>query len=201
VTGPVGSGKTTLVRALLGLIPVEAGAVRWNGELVGDPGAFLVPPRVAYAGQVPRLFSAPLEENLRLGWTATADQLWEVLRLVQLDAEVAAMPLGMTTVVGPRGSRLSGGQAQRAAVARALVRTPELLVLDDVSSALDTETEDLLWDVLRLRRITCLATGHRRAALERADQVVVLDEGSVIAAGTVAEVRTDLRALDRARGR
>jgi len=199
VTGPVGSGKTTLVRALLGLIPVESGAVRWNGELVADPGALLVPPRVAYAGQVPRLFSAPLEENLRLGWTASEDQLWDVLRLVRLDAEVAAMPLGLATVVGPRGSRLSGGQAQRAAVARALVRIPELLVLDDVSSALDAQTEDLLWEGLRRQGITCLATGHRRAMLERADHVVVLDEGRVVAAGTVAEVRRALPAIDRAR--
>ncbi|TMC12406.1 MAG: ABC transporter ATP-binding protein [Chloroflexi bacterium] len=180
VTGPVGSGKSTLVRAVLGLIPVEAGGVWWNGAPVPDPGSFLVPPRVAYAGQVARLFSATVEENLRLGWPAGEEELWAALRLAQLDEDVAAMPLGLATVVGPRGSRLSGGQLQRAAVARALVRAPELLVLDDVSSALDQRTEERLWRALADAGITCLAASHRPAALDHADHVVVLDGGRVV---------------------
>jgi len=188
VTGPVGSGKSTLVRALLGLVPVEAGGVWWNGSPVGDPATFLVPPRVAYAGQVARLFSATLEENLRLGWRAGEEELWAALRLAQLDEDVAAMPLGLATVVGPRGSRLSGGQLQRASIARALVRAPQLLVLDDVSSALDPRTEDRLWLALADAGITCLAASHRRSALERAGQVVVLDRGRVVAAGRASEV-------------
>jgi ATP-binding cassette subfamily B protein len=179
VTGPVGSGKSTLVRALLGMIPAEAGTVRWNGSPVADPGSFLVPPRVAYAGQVARLFSATLEENLRLGWPAGEDELWAALRLAQLDEDVAAMPLGLATVVGPRGSRLSGGQLQRAAIARALVRNPQLLVLDDVSSALDQRTEELLWRALAEAGVTCLAASHRPAALDHADHVVVLEHGRV----------------------
>jgi ATP-binding cassette, subfamily B, bacterial len=180
VTGPVGSGKTTLVRALLGLIPAEAGSVWWNGARVEDTGAFLVPPRSAYAGQVARLFSATLEENLRLGWPAGEDELWAALRLAQLDEDVAAMPEGLATLVGPRGSRLSGGQLQRAAVARALVRSPQLLVLDDVSSALDQRTEERLWRALADAGITCLAASHRRAALAHADHVVALERGRVV---------------------
>jgi ATP-binding cassette subfamily B protein len=179
VTGPVGSGKSTLVRALLGMIPAEAGTVRWNGSPVADPGSFLVPPRVAYAGQVARLFSASLEENLRLGWPAGEEELWAALRLAQLDEDVAAMPLGLATVVGPRGSRLSGGQLQRAAIARALVRNPRLLVLDDVSSALDQRTEERLWRALAEAGVTCLAASHRPAALDHADHVVVLERGRV----------------------
>jgi ATP-binding cassette, subfamily B, bacterial len=180
VTGPVGSGKTTLVRALLGLIPAEAGSVWWNGAPIADAGSFLVPPRAAYAAQVARLFSATLEENLRLGWPAGEEELWAALRLAQLDEDVAAMPLGLATVVGPRGSRLSGGQLQRAAVARALVRRPRLLVLDDVSSALDQHTEARLWRALADAGITCLAASHRRAALDHADHVVVLKRGRVV---------------------
>ena len=79
VTGAVGAGKTTLVRALLGLLPRDRGSIRWNGQLVDDPGTFLVPPRTAYAAQVPRLWSAPLRENLLLGWDASDVDLERVI--------------------------------------------------------------------------------------------------------------------------
>jgi ATP-binding cassette subfamily B protein len=197
VTGAVGSGKSTLVRALLGLIPIESGMILWNGAPVDDPGGFLVPPRAAYAGQVSRLFSTTLAENLGLGWPAGDDQLWSALGVAQLDAEVAGMRLGLATVVGPRGSRLSGGQSQRAAIARAVVRDADLLVLDDVSSALDLRTEERLWEVLRERRTTCLATGHRRAILERADHVVVLEAGRVAASGPLDRLRRESPELRR----
>jgi ATP-binding cassette subfamily B protein len=185
VTGAVGSGKTTLVRALLGLVPVEGGEVRWNGIVVDDPASFFVPPRSAYAGQVPRLFSASLEENVRLGWPASDGELAAALELAALDSDVAGFAEGLGTLVGPRGVRLSGGQVQRATAARALVRRPSLLVVDDLSSALDVETERRLWDQLASSSggMTCLVVSHRRAALERADHVVVLDRGRVAAAG------------------
>lgn len=184
VTGTVGSGKTTLLRAILGLLPIESGTLRWNGTPV-DAGLELVPPRAAYAAQVPRLWSASLQENLRLGWLADDDDLAEALRLARLDDDVTDMIDGLDTLVGPRGVRLSGGQLQRALTARALVRRPELLVVDDVSSALDVETERALWDGL-----TCgdgpglpsalLVVSHRPAVLERADRVVVLSGGRIL---------------------
>ena len=181
LTGAVGSGKTTLVRGLLGLLPLEAGEVSWNGTRVEDLASFLVPPRTAYAGQVPRLFSASLGENVRLGWLATDLELAAALASAALDADVDEFPDGLGTLVGPRGVRLSGGQLQRATAARALLRRPSLLVFDDLSSALDVETERRLWE--RLGSATCLVVSHRRAALERADHVVVLDRGRVAAAG------------------
>ncbi|MFI6789409.1 ABC transporter ATP-binding protein [Nonomuraea sp. NPDC050383] len=190
VTGAVGAGKTTLVRALLGLLPVDAGTITWNGRPVADPGTFLVPGRVAYAGQVPRLFSASLRENVLLG--VPGDGLERALRLAALEDDLAAMPEGPDTVVGPRGVRLSGGQVQRATAARALVRAPDLLVLDDLSSALDVETEELLWERLATAArdgsgpSTLLVVSHRRAALERADEVVVLDRGRVAGRGPLA---------------
>jgi ATP-binding cassette subfamily B protein len=189
VTGAVGAGKTTLLRAVLGLLPAEAGEIRWNGIPVDDPGSNLVPPRVAYAAQVPRLFSASLHENLVLGLPDDERLIADALHLAALDDDVAAMVDGLETMVGPRGVRLSGGQVQRATAARALVRQPELLVVDDLSSALDVETEERLWSRLAGGGpATCLVVSHRRAALARADQVVVLDGGRVVGRGPLAEL-------------
>jgi ATP-binding cassette subfamily B protein len=194
ITGAVGAGKTTLVRGLLGLLPARTGTILWNGQPVDDPGTFLIPNRAAYAGQVPRLFSDSLRENLLLGWPADGDALTRVLRLAALERDLAEMPDGLDTVVGPRGVRLSGGQVQRATAARALVRAPDLLVVDDLSSALDVETEQMLWARLAEAAehgngpATLLVVSHRRAALERADQIVVLDRGLVVGSGGLAEL-------------
>lgn len=188
VTGAIGAGKTTLVRALLGLVPLSAGEIRWNGQVVDDPASFLVPPRVAYAGQVPRLFSATLEENVLLGWPASVGDLEAALAAAALDDDVAGFPEGLATMVGARGARLSGGQLQRATAARALVRRPSLLVLDDLSSALDVATEQRLWERLAASPCSFLVVSHRRAALERADHVVVLDRGRVAAAGALDQL-------------
>ncbi len=182
VTGAVGAGKTTLLRALLGLTALDSGTITWNGEAVVDPGLELVPPRVAYVAQVPRLFSAALDENVTLGWHAPPDELADAMRRACLDDDVAAMPAGLATLVGPRGMRLSGGQAQRTATARALVRRPDLLVVDDLSSALDPQTETRLWDALAAMPTACLAVSHRPAVLERADRVVILEDGRIVSA-------------------
>jgi ATP-binding cassette subfamily B protein len=179
ITGPAGAGKTTLLRALLGLMPAQDGELFWNGERVGDRAAFLVPPHSAYVPQVPRLFSESLQDNLLLGIDDAAG-LRNALRSAVLDADVAAMPDGLATAIGARGVRLSGGQVQRAAIARALVRRADLLVLDDVSSALDVHTERQLWDGLLARRDrTLLVVSNRPATIARADQVVGLDHGRI----------------------
>ena len=178
VTGPVGSGKSVLLRALLGLVPRSAGTIGWNGEEVADPSVLLVPPRAAYVPQVPRLFSEPLAESVLLGHETTG--LDRVLRLACLDEDLLDMPHGLRTTVGAKGVRLSGGQVQRVATARALVRRPELLVIDDLSSALDVTTEARLWDGLFAAtdgNLTVLATSHRPRVLERADLVITLDRG------------------------
>ena len=178
VTGPVGSGKSVLLRALLGLVPRSAGTVQWNGEEVADPSVLLVPPRAAYVPQVPRLCSEPLEESVLLGYEASG--LDRVLALACLDDDLVDMPDGVRTTVGAKGVRLSGGQVQRVATARALIRRPELLVIDDLSSALDVTTEARLWDGLFAAtdgNLTVLATSHRPRVLERADVVITLERG------------------------
>jgi ATP-binding cassette subfamily B protein len=190
VTGKIGSGKTTLLRSILGLVEVESGAVRWNGEEITDPDDFFVPPRSAYTPQVPKLFSMTLRENLLLGRDENDGRLDEAIRSAALDRDVAHMPDGLETLVGPLGMRLSGGQVQRTAAARMFVRDPELLVFDDLSSALDVDTEKTLWERLFAEHAesTALVVSHRRPALQRADQIIVLDEGRVVANGELAEL-------------
>jgi ATP-binding cassette, subfamily B, bacterial len=179
VTGPAGAGKTTLLRAVLGMMPTQAGTVYWNDGVVEDRAEMFVPPRSSYVPQVPRLFSESLRDNVLLGQEDTS-ALRSAVRAAVLDRDVASMPSGLDTEVGARGVRLSGGQVQRAAIARALVRRTDLLVLDDVSSALDVETEHRLWDrLLADPDRTLLVVSNRPATIARADQVIRLDHGRV----------------------
>ena len=189
VTGRIGSGKTTLVRSLLGLLPADSGSILWNGREVADPAAHFEPPRSAYTPQSPRLFSESLRNNILLGLPEESVNLPGALHAAVMEDDVPELEAGLETMIGVRGVKLSGGQIQRSATARMFVRPAELYVFDDLSSALDVATERVLWDRLFAREgVTSLVVSHRHPALQRADQIIVLDHGRVAARGTLTEL-------------
>jgi ATP-binding cassette, subfamily B, bacterial len=188
VTGRVGAGKSTLLRVLLGLLPMDVGRVCWNGRQI-DPATFLVPPVCAYTSQSPRLVSESVRDNILLGQSEDFVDLDRSLYAAVFEQDVPRLEHGLDTLIGPRGVKLSGGQVQRVAAARMFARSAELLVIDDLSSALDVETERELWHrLLSQPDLTCLAVSHRQAPLRRADQILVLDDGQLVDCGTLDEL-------------
>lgn len=190
ITGMIGSGKTTLVRTLLGLLPASGGEIRWNGRIIEQPGDFFIPPHSAYTAQIPRLYSDKLRDNILLGYPEREGNLDRAIHTAVMEHDIQRLEHGLDTVIGPRGVKLSGGQAQRTAAARMLVREAELYVFDDLSSALDVETERKLWERLFAERgsATCLVVSHRKAALAHADRIVVMKDGAIEAEGTAAQL-------------
>lgn len=184
VVGPVGAGKSSLLRALAGIVH-HVGALRWNGEPVTEPELFLRPNQVGYVGQLPRVLSGTVAENIALGHPVDAAS---AVSTAQLDHDLAAAGGGLGLLIGHKGTRLSGGQLQRLALARALAPRTELLVADDVSSALDVTTELALWAALREHGVTVVGSTAKRAALVRADHVVVLVDGVVADQGAWSDL-------------
>ena len=196
VAGRVGAGKTTLLKALLGLVPLESGAIMWNGTSVLDPASWFRWPVCTYVPQEPHLFSVSLRENVRLEHSASTDvqdpAVDAALQAAVLARDVASLPHGSATAVGAAGTRLSGGQRQRLASARAFFHDAPLVVLDDPCSALDPATErEYLRQVRRLAHegALCVVSGTGRELLAAADRIVVLRDGRVEVIGTLRELR------------
>ncbi|OPF76023.1 multidrug ABC transporter ATP-binding protein [Streptomyces antioxidans] len=183
VTGPMGSGKTTLLRVLAGLVTPDAGTVRFAGVPLEEAVPEQLHRRVALVPQRPVTLSGTLADNLRLGGDFTDDQLRDACRLAALDGYLDSTPEGLHTRVGERGNTLSGGQLQRLALARAILRRPAVLLLDDITSAVDSDTERAIVEHLRgWRTETAVVWAtHRRAVLDAADQVLALEAAAATA--------------------
>ena len=194
IAGRIRSGKTTLLRVLLGLLPLQHGEVLWNGTVPQRLDKWMTPPRCAYVAQIPRLLSTTIADNVSLG---SVGDIRAALNNAVLDEDVARFGEGVETVVGPRGLRLSGGQRLRLATARAFFHQPDLIVLDDVSSALDNPTESVLWRRLGVERgLTALIVSNREQVIAAADEVLLLQEGAIAARGRPQALMTESRELN-----
>jgi len=191
LVGPSGAGKTTLADLVLGLLIPTAGTITIDGRSLSGEDRACWRASIAIAPQDPFLFNDTIRANLL--WArpqASEQQLWAALENAAAAAFVAALPAGLDTVVGDRGARLSGGERQRIALARAMLREPELLVLDEATSSLDTEHERAIREALLALhgRVTLLVIAHRLSTVSHADAIVVLDRGRVAEAGTWLEL-------------
>lgn len=186
LVGKVGSGKSWAVRLIPQLVNPTTGRVKLDGVDLRDYDIRNVRRHIGYVPQEPILFSDTIENNIRFGRDGiSAETLRWAIDVAQLRIDIDGFPKGLETMIGVRGMSISGGQKQRLALARALAGKPKILILDDCTSALDADTEALLWDRLHevMPDLTCFIVSHRPATLEKADKIVVLDEGKIAEEG------------------
>nr|WP_228276936.1 ABC transporter ATP-binding protein [Marinobacter sp. JSM 1782161] len=185
IVGASGGGKSTLVQVLLGMYTPTRGEILIDDVPVQRIGLDCLREHVATVLQHPALFNATVRENLTLGREHGDAELWEALRIAQLDGTVQAMESGLETLVGRQGIRLSGGQRQRLAIARMVLSDPSVVILDEATSALDAETEYQLHQALEafLEQRTTLIIAHRLSAVKQADRAYVFEDGHIIEEG------------------
>jgi len=189
VVGATGAGKSTLVDVLLGLESVESGQVAYDGVPVNHFSPVHLRSQIGVVLQDVWLFRGTIRENISLGvQRATASQIVRAAQLACIHNEIAAMPLGYETPLSDGGANLSGGQRQRLALARALLLAPRILILDEATSHLDTETEREIEATIRNLQCTRIVIAHRLSTVESADQILVLDRGELVECGTHAEL-------------
>jgi ABC-type multidrug transport system fused ATPase/permease subunit len=189
LVGATASGKSTLTNLLLRLVDPERGEITVDGVDLRSLERGALAEQVALVPQQAFLFDDTIRGNVTLGADVSDEQVWEALRTAQADGFVAALPKGLDSRLGERGTTLSGGQRQRLSLARALVRDPRLLVMDDATSAVDPEVEARILAALRARQgATVVVVAYRKATIALADEVVYLAEGRVADQGTHAEL-------------
>ncbi|HWK45663.1 MAG TPA: ATP-binding cassette domain-containing protein [Stellaceae bacterium] len=188
IVGPTGSGKSTLLRLLLGLETPQAGAVIYDGSDLRGLDAQEVRRQIGVVMQRIRLTAGTIFENIRGTTDATRSAVWDAVRLAGIENEIAALPMGLDTVVTDGGRNFSGGQVQRLAIARAIVKHPALLLFDEATSALDNHAQAQVAENLADLAATRIVIAHRLSTIKRADRIVVLNKGRVAETGTYAEL-------------
>ncbi len=186
VAGRIGSGKSTLLKVISGLLEATEGTVYWNEVALTNLSETMTPPRIAYTPQLPKFFSASLKENLCLGLEATSEQMKRAVHSAVLEPDITGFSEGLDSPIGTNGIKLSGGQQLRLAVGRMFIREASLYAFDDIASALDVETQNLMWDrILEKRSGTYLAVSNQKRLLQEADQILLLKDGKLEAVGSL----------------
>ncbi|MCM3111531.1 ABC transporter ATP-binding protein [Lederbergia lenta] len=194
VVGKSGAGKSTLIDLLMGLNQPERGDILLDGNPLTKKNLLSLRRSISYVSQDPFLFHTTIRENLMLIHPeATEQQMWEALQFAAADDFVEKLPQQLDTIIGDRGIRLSGGERQRLVLARAILRKPSILILDEATSSLDTENESKIQEALeRLKgKMTIIVIAHRLSTIRNADQVVVLDKGEIIQKGEFGQLASD----------
>jgi ATP-binding cassette subfamily C protein len=186
LVGASGGGKSTFVQVLLGLYQPQQGQLYFDDVPVTEIGLDVVREHVATVLQQPALFNDSIRANLTLGRDLPDEQLWDALRIAQLNDTIRAQAQGLDTIVGRQGMRLSGGQRQRLAIARMILSNPSVVILDEATSALDTATEQKLHAAMAafLRGRTTLIVAHRLSAVRQADHIFVFEDGGISEQGS-----------------
>jgi len=191
LVGPTGAGKSTVMKLLMRMYDVDEGAVRVDGQDLRDVTLPSLRQAIGYVSQETFLFYGTVKENITYGtFGATDEEIVEAAKAAEAHAFIQNLPEGYDTKVGERGVKLSGGQRQRIAIARAVLKDPDILVLDEATSDVDTETEMLIQrslDTLTADRTT-FAIAHRLSTIKDADQIVVLEDGQVVESRSHAEL-------------
>jgi ABC-type bacteriocin/lantibiotic exporter with double-glycine peptidase domain len=180
--GASGCGKSTLAMIMSGLYRPTAGQVLFGGKALDNIDRASLRRSISFVNQDARLFAGSIRENITMGAAAVDGDTCDYMRaaaIAQVHDEIAAMPMGYETLLGPRGSGLSGGQCQRIALARALVRRPRILILDEATSALDRITEEKVISSVRKLDCTLLLITHRLAAATDADEICIISNGKI----------------------
>lgn len=191
IVGKTGSGKTTIIKQLLRQYPIGEGNVALSDTKIELQSKEQVRKWIGYVPQEHILFSRTVRENILFGKPqATEEELWDAIRMANFEADLQRLPQGLETMVGEKGISLSGGQKQRLSIARALIRNPEILILDDSLSAVDAKTEStIIRNIQALRHDkTTLIVTHRLSAVMHANRIIVLEDGRVIEEGTHDEL-------------
>lgn len=186
IIGPVGSGKSSILGLLTGLLKPQSGTIKINGIPLDEVDLLSFRHKIGYVPQEPILFSGSIKENVLFGKESVSEEFYRsVLDIVQMEKEISRFRDLDETKVGQRGLTLSGGQKQRLAIARALIREPEILIFDDITASLDADNEENLWKDIssRFADITCFIVSHRLSTLRYVDNVIFLDSGYLIAKG------------------
>ncbi len=185
LVGASGGGKSTLVQIIIGLYAADSGRLKFDGVDLQEIGLDVVRENVATVLQHPAMFNDSVRENLCLGRQLDDKFIWQALSIAQMEDVVAAMPVQLDTIIGRSGVRLSGGQRQRLAIARMILSAPKVVILDEATSSLDTETEAKLHQAMHafLQHRTTLIIAHRLSAVRQADRVLVFDAGKIIDEG------------------